>query len=132
MRCLPVLAFSLLIAAVAHAGPLDDYRNFAACEFISQYGTPARFFIDDDGRATITGLSYRNDAVYVGDDRFLSELGVLYTITPFEISIDAPIAGISRKACEGRIPVTHKPVWPGKKMRLPNPDECVRKAVSTD
>ena len=38
----------------------------------------------------MTGLSYRNGAAYVGDDRFLSDLGVLYTITPSGITIDPP------------------------------------------
>ena len=111
MVALPIL--SLLAATIARAKSLNDYRDFAACEFSSQYNTPARFFIDDDGRATVTGLSYRHDAVYVGDDRFLSEIGVLYTITPSGITVDDPIAGIYQETCKGRISVTHKPVWPG-------------------
>src|SRR4029077_15183495 len=38
--------------------------------------------------------SYRNDAVYVGDDRFLSDLGVFFTITSSGITIDNPVFGI--------------------------------------
>jgi hypothetical protein len=130
MRYLPVLALSLLAATIACAELLNDYRDFAACEFTSEWGTPNRFFIDDDGRATVTGLSYPNDAVYVGDDRFLSEIGVLYTITPSGITIDPPIGNILQRTCEGRIPVTHKPVWPGRKVKILTPDECVLKAIS--